>query len=56
VWRRSTSVLGTAALPLCGVAAVATALGAPSSAVMAILLWAQLILLVVTVVLVDRRT
>ncbi|ACZ21028.1 hypothetical protein Sked_10820 [Sanguibacter keddieii DSM 10542] len=56
VWRRSTSILGTAALPLCGAAAVATGLGAPVDAVMAILLWTQLVLLVVSVAVIDRRS
>lgn len=56
VWRRSTSILGIAALPLGAAATVATGLGAPVDAVMAILLWSQLILLVVTLAVVDRRS
>jgi hypothetical protein len=56
VWRQATSIVGMCALPLCSVAAVAASLGAPVDAVMAILLWTQLVLLVVTVAVVERRS
>ena len=56
VWRRSTSILGIFSVPLTIVAAVAASLGAPVDAVMALLLWSQLILLIVAVLVVNRRS
>lgn len=56
VFTRSLSVGGLLAIPMISVAAIALAAGAGTEATMAILLWAQMLAVVISFVVINRRS